>query len=160
MRARFVLLGAVLTIGLAACGGGSGGDKAAKPAANAAAPHAAGNASIKISMSSLGNILTDQSGRTLYAFTNDKNGASSCTGGCIATWPALASKEKVTAAAGVNPALLKETKRAEGTGQATYGAWPLYYYAGDMGPGDVDGQGVDGVWFVVGADGKLIKTAQ
>ena len=38
-----------------------------------------------------------------------------------------------------------------------YNNWPLYYYVGDVGPGDVDGQGVDGVWFVVGADGKLIK---
>jgi predicted lipoprotein with Yx(FWY)xxD motif len=154
MRARFVLLGAALTIGLAACGGGSGGDKATAPAG---AHAAAGQASIKLSTSSLGDILTDQSGRTLYAFTDDKGGTSSCTGQCIATWPALASKDKVTAAAGANPALLKETRRAEGTSQATYGDWPLYYYAGDMGPGDVDGQGVDGVWFVVGADGKLIK---
>jgi predicted lipoprotein with Yx(FWY)xxD motif len=154
MRARFVLLGAALTVGLAACGGGSGGDKATKPAA---AQAAGGQASIKISTSSLGDILTDQSGRTLYGFTNDKGGTSSCTGQCIATWPALASKDKVTAAAGANPALLKATQRAEGTSQATYGDWPLYYYAGDMGPGDVDGQGVDGVWFVVGADGKLIK---
>jgi predicted lipoprotein with Yx(FWY)xxD motif len=160
MRARFVLLGAALTIGLAACGGGSGSDKAAKPAANAGAGHAAGSASVKVSPSSLGNILTDQSGRTLYAFTNDKGGTSSCTATCIATWPALASKGKVTAAAGANPALLKATKRAEGTSQATYGDWPLYYYAGDMGAGDVDGQGVDGVWFVVGADGKLIKTGR
>jgi predicted lipoprotein with Yx(FWY)xxD motif len=154
MRARFVLLGAALTIGLAACGGTSEGGKATEPAG---AKAAAGRSSIKISTSSLGDILTDQSGRTLYAFTNDKGGTSSCTGQCIATWPALASKNKVTAAAGANPALLKETKRAEGTSQATYGVWPLYYYAGDMGPGDVDGQGVDGVWFVVGADGKLIK---
>jgi predicted lipoprotein with Yx(FWY)xxD motif len=157
MRARFVLLGAALTIGLAACGGGSGGDKTTKPAANAAAGQAAGGHAIKISTSSLGNILTDQSGRTLYAFTNDKGGTSSCTGQCIATWPALASKDKVSAAAGANPALLRATPRAEGASQATYGDWPLYYYAGDMGPGDVDGQGVDGVWFVVGADGKLIK---
>ena len=160
MRARFVLLGAALTVGLAACGGGSGSDNTAKPAANAGVGHAAGSASVKVSTSSLGDILTDQSGRTLYAFTNDKGGTSSCTATCIATWPALASKDKVAAASGVNPALLKETKRAEGTSQATYGDWPLYYYAGDMGPGDVDGQGVDGVWFVVGADGKLIKTGR
>ncbi|MDN3354781.1 hypothetical protein [Actinomadura sp. DC4] len=159
MRARFVLLGAALTIGLAACGGasdGSGSDKNTKPAAR----QAAAQTSVKISKSSLGDILTDQSGRTLYAFTNDKGGTSSCSGQCIATWPALISKDKVTAAAGANPALLKATQRAEGTSQATYGVWPLYYYAGDMGPGDVDGEGVDGVWFAVGADGKLVKTGQ
>ncbi|MET7747739.1 hypothetical protein [Micromonospora sp. NPDC005367] len=53
---------------------------------------------------------------------------------------------------------LSQTDRAAGTNQATYGDWPLYYYVGDLGPGDVDGQGVDGVWFVVGADGKIIRT--
>jgi hypothetical protein len=76
----------------------------------------------------------------------------------IATWPALVSRQPVTAGAGTNQSLLSETKRAEGTVQATYGQWPLYYYAGDLVPGDVDGQGVDGVWFAVGTDGKLIKT--
>ncbi len=163
MRTRFVVLGAVLTTGLAtgltACAGGSG-DPAdgAGPAGHAARTAAnAGGSSVKISQSSLGPILTDQAGRTLYAFTNDKNGTSSCAGTCIATWPALAGGKAVAASAGARTALLGGTKRAEGTVQATYGAWPLYYYAGDVTPGDVDGQGVDDVWYAVGADGKLIK---
>ncbi|SIR57487.1 hypothetical protein [Micromonospora avicenniae] len=54
--------------------------------------------------------------------------------------------------------LLSQTDLAEGTSKATYGDWPLYYYMGDVGPGDVDGQVVDNVWFAVGADGKLVKT--
>jgi predicted lipoprotein with Yx(FWY)xxD motif len=53
---------------------------------------------------------------------------------------------------------VRATTRADGTVQATYGNWPLYYYVGDHGFGDIDGQGVDGVWFVIGTDGKLIKT--
>ncbi|GAB2835855.1 hypothetical protein GCM10027176_45220 [Actinoallomurus bryophytorum] len=152
MRIRFLVLGAVLATGLAACGGGGGGHE---PGGHAA-PAGAG---VTVSQSSLGPILTDRSGRTLYAFTNDKNGGSSCSGQCIASWPALVSGKAVTAGAGTQKALLGETKRAEGTLQATYGTWPLYYYAGDMNPGDVDGQGVDDVWYVVGADGKLIKRA-
>ncbi|MGW2850241.1 hypothetical protein ACWC5G_36810, partial [Streptomyces sp. NPDC001274] len=39
----------------------------------------------------------------------------------------------------------------------TYGDWPLYYYVGDMGPGDVNGQGLDGEWFAVSPDGKLVR---
>lgn len=154
MRIRLAVAGTVLLTGLTACGGGGGGT--ARPAAGHAAPEATG---VRIGTSSLGPILTDQNGRTLYAFTNDKNRGSSCTGQCVASWPALAGGRSVTAGAGVDRALLGETKRAEGALQATYGAWPLYYYAGDMNPGDVDGQGVDGVWYVVGADGKLIKRA-
>ena len=30
------------------------------------------------------------------------------------------------------------------------GAWPLYRFAGDAAPGDTNGQGSGGVWFVVG----------
>jgi predicted lipoprotein with Yx(FWY)xxD motif len=155
MRIRFVVIGAVLTAGLAACGGGSGDHKSDHKGDHAAA----GGSSVRISQSSLGPILTDQSGRTLYAFANDKNRSSTCTGQCIATWPALASSKAVAAVSGAQRSLVGETKRTEGTLQATYGDWPLYYYAGDMNPGDVDGQGVDNVWFVIGANGKLIKRA-
>lgn len=159
MRTHLVLGAAALTLSLAACGGGGSADHKAEhdkaPAASA------GNAvSVKVSQSSLGPILTDQTGRTLYAFTNDKNGSSSCTANCIATWPALISRGAVTAGSGTDKALLGQTKRAEGTAQATYGDWPLYYYVGDMNPGDVDGQNVDGVWFVVGANGKLIRSGK
>ncbi|MCO6010062.1 hypothetical protein NE236_34350 [Actinoallomurus purpureus] len=154
MRARFVILGTALTIGLAACGGGGGTEERHHSAASGVQA-----ASVKISQSSLGPILTDRTGRTLYAFAKDKDGGSSCTADCIATWPALTSRGTVTAASGANGSLLGSTRRAEGTTQAKYGVWPLYYYAGDMNAGDVDGQGVDGVWFAVGADGKLVKAA-
>ena len=113
---------------------------------------------VTVDQSSLGSILTDQDGRTLYAFFNDKNGTSNCADQCVATWPALVSRQAVAADAGIDHKLLSQTTRAEGTVQATYGNWPLYYYVGDQGPGDIDGQGVDGVWFVIGTDGKLIKT--
>ena len=156
MRTRILLLGAALVASLAGCSSAS--HHSAAPAAPAA--HQNPPAQVRIADSSLGPILTDQDGRTLYAFTNDKGGTSSCTGSCIATWPALISKQATVAGSGTDKALLSQTTRAEGTAQATYNNWPLYYYVGDVGPGDVDGQGIDGVWFVVGADGKLIKTAQ
>ena len=152
MRTPLILLGAALLAGVAACG------SPAKPAAQASAPVPT-SVQVETAQSSLGPILTDQNGRTLYAFVNDKGGTSSCTGDCIATWPALVSRQPVTAGTGAEKSLLAQTIRTEGTAQATYNNWPLYYYVGDVGPGDVDGQGVDGAWFVVGTDGKLIKTA-
>ncbi|WP_239337140.1 hypothetical protein [Frankia sp. CiP3] len=154
MRTRMFLLGALLVTSLAACGSGSGQGQHDTPATQAAEPVA-----VKIADSSLGPILTDQDGRTLYAFAEDKNGTSTCTGQCVATWPALVSRTPVVAGTGTDKGLLSQVTRAEGTNQAVYGDWPLYLYVGDMGPGDVDGQGVDGVWFVIGADGKLIRTA-
>jgi len=152
MRTPLILLGAALLAGVAACG------SPARPAAQASTP-VPSSVQVETAQSSLGPILTDQNGRTLYAFVNDKGGTSSCTGDCIATWPALVSRQPVTAGTGAEKSLLAQTTRTEGTAQATYNNWPLYYYVGDVGPGDVDGQGVDGAWFVVGTDGKLIKTA-
>ena len=149
----------------AACGASGAGKSAAKDhaaagtVAGAATAPGSTAAGVKVSDSSLGPILTDQDGRTLYAFLNDKNGSSSCTGTCIATWPALISTAPAAAGQGVQAPLLSQTARAEGTSQATYNKWPLYYYVGDTTPGDVDGEGLDGVWFTVGADGKLIKPA-
>ncbi|KAA2247293.1 hypothetical protein F0L68_40290 [Solihabitans fulvus] len=152
MRARFVLLGVALLASLAACG--------SEPARDAADSHPAADTAavgVRVSDSSLGPILTDQSGRTLYAFVRDSGGASTCADQCVATWPALVSRDAVSAGAGADQKLLSRTTRAEGTTQASYGKWPLYYYAGDLGPGDVDGQGVDGVWFAIGRDGTLVK---
>jgi predicted lipoprotein with Yx(FWY)xxD motif len=122
-----------------------------------AAAAAAGTISVKVSDSSLGPILTDQNGRTLYAFTHDKGAASTCTAGCIATWPALISRGPAGVGSGAQASLLSQTTRAEGTTQATYNSWPLYYYVGDQAPGDVDGEGSGGVWFALGPDGKLVK---
>ncbi|TYK53110.1 COG4315 family predicted lipoprotein [Actinomadura decatromicini] len=148
MRARFALLGAVVILGLAGCGGSDKGHAGKAPDEPVA---------IKVSQSELGPIITDRYGRTLYAFTKDRAGTSVCADECIATWPALASRTKVAPGQGVDQSLLKNSQRSAGTFQATYGDWPLYYYAGDGKPGDLDGQGVDDEWFVVGADGKLVK---
>lgn len=164
MRARPALCAVALILGaaaLTACRSPAPTSSAASTASPSASAQqaASGTVGVKISDSSLGPILTDQDGRTLYAFTPDKQGASTCTAGCVATWPALISRGSATAGSGAQSALLSKVTRAEGTTQATYNNWPLYYYVGDVAPGDVDGEGSGGVWFTVGADGKLVKPA-
>ncbi|MEV6398916.1 hypothetical protein AB0M39_29720 [Streptomyces sp. NPDC051907] len=158
---RKALLAAPLTslalLTLAACGGGAADHGAASEGGAAKPAKPAKTVSIKTADSELGTILVDDSGRTLYGFTKDKPGASNCDADCIAVWPALTSSKDVKAGPGSKASLLKETKLGEGAEQATYGDWPLYYYVGDATPGDVNGQGLDGEWFVVAADGKLVK---
>ncbi|ALC22969.1 hypothetical protein ACH46N_25570 [Streptomyces pristinaespiralis] len=114
--------------------------------------------SVRTAESDLGTILVDDQGRTLYGFTKDKPGRANCDSDCIAVWPALISAKDVTAGEGTDASLLKEIKLGAGAEQAVYGDWPLYYYVGDVTAGDVNGQGLDGEWFVVAADGKLIKS--
>ena len=130
---------------------GTGGDE---PPKQAPAP----SVSVQTAESELGTILVDDQGRTLYGFTKDKPGQANCDADCIAVWPALISAKDVTAEGGADASLLKEVKLGAGAEQAVYGDWPLYYYVGDVTAGDVNGQGLDGEWFVIAADGKLIKS--
>jgi predicted lipoprotein with Yx(FWY)xxD motif len=107
----------------------------------------------------LGTYLVDGQGRTLYLFESDANGTSSCTGGCVTTWPPLISTGKPTAGAGADPGKLITITRPDGTKQVVYGTSPLYTYHQDTAAGQTNGQGSGGKWWVVGVDGKPIKTA-
>ena len=115
-------------------------------------------ATVNVSESTSGSILVDGQGRSLYLFTNDtqNSGASTCTGDCLTNWPPLLSTEAPTAGDGVDAAKLGTITRDDGTTQVTYNGWPLYLYSGDTAPGDVTGQGVGGVWFLVAPDGNAI----
>jgi predicted lipoprotein with Yx(FWY)xxD motif len=97
----------------------------------------------------LGTILVDADGFTLYTFSNDTagSGASACSGGCATNWPPLTADGEPSAASGINGELAT-IDRADGTTQVTYNGMPLYRFANDAAPGDTNGHEVGGVWFV------------
>jgi predicted lipoprotein with Yx(FWY)xxD motif len=96
----------------------------------------------------LGNFLVDGNGNTLYYFTKDSVGHSVCEGGCIHNWPAFAPDSVVVPSA-LNPTDFSTITRADGTKQLAFKGYPLYYYVKDKIRGEVTGQGVGGVWYVV-----------
>lgn len=88
-------------------------------------------------------------GLTLYTFANDTEGKSTCTGDCATTWPPLLVEEGEPTASMDVPGSLGVYERMEDGGrQLTYNGMPLYYFSGDSAPGDTNGQGLGGVWFV------------
>jgi predicted lipoprotein with Yx(FWY)xxD motif/predicted outer membrane protein len=104
---------------------------------------------------SLGSIVIDSKGHTLYRFDKDsaKPSQSFCSGPCVKQWPpALAGDQLSTK--GVDQDLVSKVKRRDGRWQLTLAGWPLYRFAGDRRTGDVKGQNVSGVWFVITPDGK------
>ena len=103
----------------------------------------------------LGAILVDGEGFTLYLFTNDTEGTSNCNEGCIENWPAVPGDS--TVGADLDASLFSTITRADGSEQLAVNGMPLYRYTPDEAPGDINGQGVGGVWFVVGADGNMIE---
>lgn len=97
----------------------------------------------------LGPILTDSKGMTLYLFEKDtKPNESTCTGKCLANWPAFTAQEPLSLPSGVS-GKLTTFKRADGTMQVAYNGIPLYYFAKDKKPGDTNGQEVGDIWYVV-----------
>jgi len=113
-------------------------------------------APISIAPSDLGEIMMDADGITVYAFTKDEDGTPTCVDGCAEAWPpVIVDSDELPA--GLDPELFSVVERPDGTLQLKAGVWPLYTFAGDEAPGDVNGQGSGGVWFVLDAEAKLIK---
>jgi predicted lipoprotein with Yx(FWY)xxD motif len=107
----------------------------------------------------LGTILTDNAGRTLYMFTKDAPGLSTCYDQCAVAWPPLTSESEPVLPAGL-PGVLGSTGRTDGSTQLTYNGMPLYYWAKDQKPGDTTGQNVGGVWFVINPASAATLTAR
>ena len=182
-RSRVWTLGASLLLAgtLAACGtsstgsGGStagggagaygGGAASSAPSTGSAAgasssassgSMSAGAVTVMTASSSLGTILVDGTGRTLYLFSKDSTNTSTCTGGCLAAWPPLLGT--ATAGTGVDSSLLGTLTRPDGKTQVSYKGMPLYFWAQDSAPGQTSGQGVQNLWWVVSPQGTPITT--
>ena len=110
--------------------------------------------------SSLGVILVDGKGKTLYLFEKDKSGKSSCYGACATNWPPYLTTKKPTAGTGAKKALLGTTKRKDGKLQVTYNHHPLYWFKYDAKAGQTKGENVNAFgadWYVVSAKGTKVE---
>jgi predicted lipoprotein with Yx(FWY)xxD motif len=132
---------------------------AASEEPSASAPAAAG-AALALADSDLGQIIVDGEGKTLYMFDPDTAGSPTCYEQCADAWPALLADDaaSVTAGTGLDASKITVVARTDGGSQVKYGNWPLYYFANDAAAGETNGQGVNDVWWVIGADGEPIKS--
>jgi predicted lipoprotein with Yx(FWY)xxD motif len=117
---------------------------------------------IMVGHTSLGSILTDGHGQTVYLFEKDTGAASNCFGACASAWPPVTTTAgQPTVVGGGNQALLGTTMRTDGTTQLTYGGHPLYRFVGDHKPGDTTGQGLKAFgagWYVLAPSGQKVET--
>jgi len=123
---------------------------AATPEASTAAESGGSVYTVAVATKSgVGSFLTGEDGKTLYTFKKDTANTSNCSGGCATSWPPFTLDPGETVAAGAGVTVKLDTiKRADGSTQVTADGMPLYYFAKDSAAGDVNGQGVGGVWFV------------
>ena len=120
------------------------------------------NGTVSLSKTKLGEVLVNSKGHTLYIFSRDKNGKSSCSGSCAGFWPPYLQHGKATAGPGVKASLLGTTRRSNGSMQVTYKKHPLYGFALDKKAGQTNGEGnvaFGGKWYAVSAKGTAVVKA-
>jgi len=160
-----VKLGVPVAAGLlaAACGTAAGSTAAGSTPAGTPASNGSTTATvIESHAGSAGSFLTNSSGRAVYLWDADSMNKSMCSGACAGAWPPVTAKGHVTAADGAKAADLGTITRSDGSKQVTYLGHPLYYFAGDSGSGQTNGQGSDGFgakWWLVAPAGTKITVA-
>jgi predicted lipoprotein with Yx(FWY)xxD motif len=128
-------------------------------AAAAAAPK---RAPVLLHKTTVGSVLADGRGRTLYLFDADRSAKSSCYAQCAAAWPPYLATGAPLARSGARQALLKTTKRKDGKLQVVYAGHPLYFFSGDKGAGTAKGQSLSafgGTGAAVTARGSAAQAA-
>ena len=155
-----LLLATALLLVAAACGEAVDDVADTTDADDSAEVQGVRTSGLEVASTDLGDILAIPDARSVYLFTSDEPGQSTCFDACAASWPPVLLDADVPAAGdGVDADLIGTTERPDGGVQLTYDGWPLYLWAGDQAAGDVAGQGVNDVWWVVAPDGSPIQQA-
>ncbi|HME05204.1 MAG TPA: hypothetical protein VKG38_19425 [Solirubrobacteraceae bacterium] len=139
---------------IAACGSSSSSNTTSSAAGRQPAAQTSSSSSsavvVKTASNSLGTILIDSQGMTLYRLSGEQNGKFICTSSaCLGVWHPLIAPASGAPSGEVGS--LGTVKRPEGTMQVTYKGTPLYTFTGDQQSGETKGQGIKdvGTWSVV-----------
>jgi predicted lipoprotein with Yx(FWY)xxD motif len=100
--------------------------------------------SITITKTSIGPLLADKNGMTLYIFDKDQTDQSVCYGKCAKTWPILIADENAMPIGDFDIIIRKDDIR-----QWTYKGQPLYLWHKDKKTGDITGDNVRDIWHVI-----------
>jgi predicted lipoprotein with Yx(FWY)xxD motif len=147
---------------LSGCAGGSGTTTStpaptSAAAASSAPASAAAAAELKAAPSRAGQIVVDGKGMSVYYFTKDTkdSGTSACKDACLTAWPPVTTASDAPAVDGVT-GTVGTIATPDGKKQVTINGMPVYYYAKDQAAGDILGQGVNSVWYLVAPSGEMI----
>lgn len=106
-------------------------------------------------------------GTSVYLFEEDRpegergrSVESDCVDRCLERWPPMAGHRLPPSGEGVDASLVGSFQRPDGTVQAMYNGWPLYYFADDYVAGDVKGHDFEefgGEWYLMTPDGREVQ---
>jgi predicted lipoprotein with Yx(FWY)xxD motif len=153
---------AAAMVTLSACGSSmsssnGGGGSAAGSNGSGNNVNAGASAGLHVASTSLGKILVDAQGHTVYTLSADSQNNSTCAGPCLSVWPAVSP-------GGHLPGVQLGSTGAQGGGSiATVNGMPVYTFIDDHAPGDVSGEGRNefgGLWYAVSPTGQAVKSPQ
>ena len=156
LRAFGIALGAIGGIAVLVAAAAYGGTTPAHR-------NSATGALVAVRKTTLGSILVDSGGHTLYLFEKDRNGMSACTAACMSYWPALTSRATPRAGSGVQQSMLHVVRQQNGLRQVTYAGHPLYTFTGDKSPGRTTGEGLTNFgagWYALAASGQKVEPSR
>jgi predicted lipoprotein with Yx(FWY)xxD motif len=179
MRLRTWSLMVAIVLTVVACGGDQGGnattspDNSGAPTTSEAAPEVTTTVgasaetsttaavemddAVHVAETDLGPILVDPEGFTLYVFDADIDGDSTCYDACAGNWPPVPADTAI--GSDLDPSVFASTTRTDGSEQLTINGMPLYRFASDSAPGDTNGQGLNGLWWVVDGEGNVVEAS-
>jgi predicted lipoprotein with Yx(FWY)xxD motif len=129
----------------------------------ASATRAPKGALVALRKTTLGSVLVDARGRTLYLFEKDRNSKSACDTACVKFWPPLVTRATPRAGTGVHKSMLGVTRRRDGRRQVTYAGHPLYAFVGDKTAGQTSGEGLTNFgaqWDALAASGRSVEPSK
>jgi predicted lipoprotein with Yx(FWY)xxD motif len=159
-RSFVIALGLIMAMFLAACGsngttgGGAYGSGSTNPPATTV-PSTGGSSSSAVIQTTTATVkgqsetvLTNTQGLTLYYFTADSATQSAVSGNLAQIWPPLlfTGSGGPTSSTSLTGKLSVQTD-VNGN-QVEYNGHPLYTFSGDTAPGQTNGEGITGMWFV------------
>jgi predicted lipoprotein with Yx(FWY)xxD motif len=123
---------------LAACSSGGSTSTAAGGTDGTAAP--AGGNLLSTGQVSVGTVLTNHSGMTVYEAQQEAGGKILCTGSCLSFWfPVVAGSGTPHVASAITGKLGTIKRPDNGETQLTVNGHPLYTFRQDSGPGSAAG---------------------
>lgn len=110
-------------------------------------------------------ILVTSNHRSLYVLSVESGGHIHCLATCLTFWPPMLVKSSVTTVKIGNGVKGKIgfIKRSAATKQVTFNGFPVYWFSGDSGAGQVNGEAIradGGTWGLVHAGSSTASTTR
>lgn len=141
--------------------GDTGGDEAVSPTPTSP-PTAPGAPVLKLGPTTMGEVVVDAGGMTVYVYDNDEvgSGSSSCTGPCLESWSPVTTVTENPKVEGLEEVVIDTIPAEDGTHQITVNGRPVYRYQDDVEVGDAYGQAVGAVWWALDKTGNAITSTE